>query len=55
MCVCVCVQLPAANAQVSVLKEKGEEDTDGHEQKVPCKRSVEKVSDRAALKLEKRT
>lgn len=36
-CVCVCVQLPAANAQVSVLKEKGEEDTDGHEQKVSGK------------------
>lgn len=39
---------------MNALKEK-REDADGHEQKVPCKRSVEKVSDRAALKLEKRT
>lgn len=50
----MCVQLLAANAQVNALKEKGE-DADGHEQKVPCKRSVEKVSGRAAPELEKRT
>lgn len=48
------MQALAANAQVNALKEKGE-DTDGHEQKVPCKRSVERLSDGAAPKLEKRT
>lgn len=48
----VCVQLLAANAQVKALQEK---DADGHKQKAPCKRSEEKVSDRAAPKLGKRT
>ena len=49
----VCV-IACCKAQVNALKEKGE-DTDGHEQKVPCKRSQEKVSDRVAPKLGKRT
>jgi len=47
--------LLAANAQVNTLKENALKEADGPEQKAPCKRSEEKVSDRAAPKLGKRT